>query len=121
MAPLEHVHSRHMHTHTHTYTRAHTHTHTHTHTRTRTLAPAPALPLPPQAEDELAAAKASVTQALQMIPDYCHVGLITYGTHVHVHELGFAECSKCFVFRGSKEYTPQQVRGAGGGGRLQGM
>ncbi|GBF99075.1 hypothetical protein Rsub_11846 [Raphidocelis subcapitata] len=61
------------------------------------------------AEDELAAAKASVTQALQMMPDYCHVGLITYGTHVHVHELGFAECSKCFVFRGSKEYTSQQV------------
>jgi hypothetical protein len=61
------------------------------------------------ADDELAAAKASVTQALQMIPEYCHVGLVTYGTHVHVHELGFAECSKCYVFRGGKEYTSQQV------------
>jgi protein transport protein SEC23 len=75
------------------------------------------------AEDELAAAKASVTQALQMIPDYSHVGLITYGTHVHVHELGFAECSKCYVFRGGKEYTSQQVveqlglRAAAPGGR----
>jgi protein transport protein SEC23 len=37
------------------------------------------------------------------------VGLITFGTHVHVHELGFSECSKCYVFRGSKEYTTQQV------------
>lgn len=61
------------------------------------------------AEDELHACKTAVTQALQMIPEYAHVGLITYGTHVHVHELGFAECSKCYVFRGSKEYTSQQV------------
>ncbi len=37
------------------------------------------------------------------------VGLITYGTHVQVHELGFTECAKSYVFRGSKEYTPTQV------------
>ena len=37
------------------------------------------------------------------------MGLITYGTHVQVHELGFAECAKSYVFRGSKEYTPAQV------------
>ena len=61
------------------------------------------------AEDELHACKTTITQALQMIPEECHVGLITYGTHVHVHELGFSECSKCYVFRGSKEYTSQQV------------
>jgi protein transport protein SEC23 len=73
-----------------------------------------------QAEDELAAAKASVTQALQMIPEYCHVGLVTFGTHVHVHELGFAECSKCYVFRGSKEYTPQQARRRGSGAGTKG-
>lgn len=41
------------------------------------------------------------------------MGLITFGTHVHVHELGFSECSKCFVFRGSKEYTSAQVCGQG--------
>lgn len=45
-----------------------------------------------------------------MIPENNHVGLITFGTHVHVHELGYAECSKAFVFRGSKEYTSSQVR-----------
>ncbi len=33
---------------------------------------------------------------------YVHVGLITFGRHVHVYELGFTECSKCYVFRGSK-------------------
>jgi len=37
------------------------------------------------------------------------VGLITFGTHVHVYELGFADLSKCYVFRGSKEYTSSQI------------
>lgn len=37
------------------------------------------------------------------------VGLVTYGTHVCVHELGFTDCNKAYVFRGSKEYTAQQV------------
>ena len=27
------------------------------------------------------------------------VGLVTYGTHVHVHELGFTECAKSYVFQ----------------------
>eukprot|EP00775_Hariotina_reticulata_P005919 gene5919-6159_t len=61
------------------------------------------------AEDELHACKTQITQVLQMIPEESHVGLITFGTHVHVHELGYSECSKCFVFRGSKEYTSAQV------------
>lgn len=60
-------------------------------------------------EDELGACKAAILQALQTLPDYAHVGLVTFGTHVHVYELGFTECTKCFVFRGSKEYTSQQI------------
>lgn len=54
-----------------------------------------------------------VLQVLQMIPENNNVGLITFGTHVHVHELGYAECSKAFVFRGSKEYSSSQVRPSG--------
>ena len=27
------------------------------------------------------------------------VGLVSYGTHVHVHELGFSECAKAYVFQ----------------------
>ncbi len=50
-----------------------------------------------------------------MIPENNNVGLITFGTHVHVHELGYAECSKAFVFRGSKEYNSSQVHGPQGG------
>lgn len=45
-----------------------------------------------------------------MLPEYAYVGLVTYGTHVHVHELGFTECAKAYVFRGSKEYTAPQAR-----------
>jgi protein transport protein SEC23 len=37
------------------------------------------------------------------------VGLITFGAQVHVHELGFAECSKSYVFRGAKEVTREQI------------
>ena len=62
------------------------------------------------AEEELAACKTAVQQALTMIPEYALVGLVTFGTHVHVHELGFQECPKAYVFRGTKDYTPQQVR-----------
>ncbi len=53
-----------------------------------------------------------VPQAVGTLPDYTYVGLVTFGTHVHVYELGFSECSRCHVFRGTKEYTPAQVRGA---------
>lgn len=27
-----------------------------------------------------------------------------------LHELGYAECSKSYVFRGGKEYTPKQIQ-----------
>ncbi|KAL6762935.1 hypothetical protein V8C86DRAFT_2509254 [Haematococcus lacustris] len=60
-------------------------------------------------EEEVNACKASILQAITTLPEYVHVGLITFGTHVHVYELGFTECSKCYVFRGSKEHTPQSI------------
>ena len=70
-------------------------------------------------EEELGALKQSLTQALSLLPENASVGLITFGTHVHVHELGFDECPKSYVFRGSKEFTSQQIqdqlfRSAGG-------
>jgi hypothetical protein len=45
-----------------------------------------------------------------MIPEHALVGLVTFGTHVHVHELGFSECPKAYVFRGTKEYSPTAVQ-----------
>ncbi len=42
---------------------------------------------------------------------------MTFGTHVHVHELGFSECPKAYVFRGTKDYSVGQVQvGKQGGG-----
>ena len=75
-------------------------------------------------DEELASLKASLTQALSLWPEDSLVGLISFGTHVHVHELQFADCPKSYVFRGGKEYTSAQIRdqltfSRGGGGPQQ--
>ena len=44
---------------------------------------------------------------LQLLPEQALVGLITFGTHVMVHELVSSDCARSYVFRGSKEYTTQ--------------
>lgn len=62
------------------------------------------------AEDELNSLKTSITQALSLLPENSLVGLVTFGTQVHVHELGFGDCPKSFVFRGAKEYTAQAIQ-----------
>jgi hypothetical protein len=49
-------------------------------------------------------------QSLSLLPETALVGLITFGTMVQVHELGFAECPKSYVFKGTKDYEPQQVQ-----------
>lgn len=38
------------------------------------------------------------------------VGLVTFGTHVHVHELGFSECAKSYVFQ-VRGIVPQLLHG----------
>ena len=47
---------------------------------------------------------------LSLLPQYALVGLITYGTMTQVHELGYTECAKSYVFRGSKDYASKQVQ-----------
>lgn len=61
-------------------------------------------------EDEIEHLKDSLQQTLALLPEEALVGLITFGTHTHVHELGFSECPKAYVFRGDKEYTTQKVQ-----------
>ncbi len=48
--------------------------------------------------------------SLSLLPEHALVGLITYGTMAQVHEIGYTECAKSYVFRGSKEYTAKQVQ-----------
>lgn len=55
------------------------------------------------------ALKDSIIMSLSLLPPNALVGLITYGTMAQVHELGYTECPKSYVFRGSKEYASKQV------------
>lgn len=61
-------------------------------------------------EEDLKALKESLIVSLSLLPPYAWVGLITFGTMTQVHELGFSECSKSFVFRGTKEYAGKQIQ-----------
>lgn len=47
--------------------------------------------------------------ALSLLPPYALVGLISFGTHAAVHEIGFQGCAKSYVFKGAKEYSTKQV------------
>jgi protein transport protein SEC23 len=62
-------------------------------------------------EEELGYLKGALSQAISLVPENALVGLITFGGHVQVHELGFSEfgCPKAYVFRGSKELSKEQV------------
>ncbi|CAO3636907.1 unnamed protein product [Cunninghamella echinulata] len=61
-------------------------------------------------EDDLKALKDALVVSLSLLPPYAWVGLITFGTMTQVHELGFADCPKSYVFRGTKEYSVKQIQ-----------
>ena len=37
-------------------------------------------------------------------------GICLKSSQTQVHEIGYAECSKSYVFRGGKEYSPKQIQ-----------
>ena len=71
----------------------------------------------------------ALQQSFNLLPEDALVGLVTFGTLVNVHELGFSDCPKSYVFRGDKDYTSQKIQdmlniaptrgGAGGVGQQQ--
>ncbi|MCJ1414309.1 GTPase-activating protein S23 [Xylographa parallela] len=63
-----------------------------------------------QEEDSLKALKDSLVMSLSLLPPNALVGLVTFGTMAQVHELGYTECAKSYVFRGSKDYNAKQVQ-----------
>ncbi|EEP81842.1 60S ribosomal protein L12 [Uncinocarpus reesii 1704] len=63
-----------------------------------------------QEDDALKAVKDSLVMSLSLLPPNALVGLITFGTMAQVHELGYTECAKSYVFRGSKDYTAKQIQ-----------
>ncbi|XP_027334029.1 protein transport protein SEC23-like isoform X4 [Abrus precatorius] len=60
-------------------------------------------------EEEIQFLKSALRQAIGLLPDNALVGFVSYGTQVQVHELGFSDMSKVYVFRGSKEIPKDQV------------
>ncbi|KAL2892650.1 Protein transport protein SEC23 [Bienertia sinuspersici] len=64
-------------------------------------------------EEEIGYLKLGLSQALDLVPDDALVGFITFGTYVQVHEIGFSGggsgIPKCYVFKGSKEFSKDQV------------
>jgi protein transport protein SEC23 len=60
-------------------------------------------------EDELEACKTTLMQALQMMPEDSLIGLVSFGTHIHVHELQHSTMPKVFVFRGTGDFTPSVI------------
>lgn len=61
-------------------------------------------------EEDLKALKEALIVSLSLLPPQALVGLVTFGTMVSVHELGFEEMPKAYVFRGNKEYTTPQLQ-----------
>ncbi|CAB4375687.1 protein transporter SEC23 [Rhizophagus irregularis] len=61
-------------------------------------------------DDDLKALKDSLVVSLSLLPPKALVGLITFGTMTQVHELGYSECPKSYVFRGTKEFSSKQIQ-----------
>lgn len=61
-------------------------------------------------EKELAELKDSLQQSINFIPEDALIGLITYGKMAYVHELGFSECPKAYVFRGDKDLKNKDIQ-----------
>ncbi|KAK7350559.1 hypothetical protein VNO77_09307 [Canavalia gladiata] len=60
-------------------------------------------------EEEIGYLRSALSQAVELLPENSLVGLITFGTFVHVHELGFGIVPKTYVFKGSKDVSKDQL------------
>ncbi|KAK8548076.1 hypothetical protein V6N12_061001 [Hibiscus sabdariffa] len=60
-------------------------------------------------EEELGFAKSAMKQAIGLLPEHALVGFVSFGTQAQVHELGFTEMTKVYVFKGSKEVSKEHV------------
>ncbi|XP_040999789.1 protein transport protein SEC23-like [Juglans microcarpa x Juglans regia] len=82
-------------------------------------------------EEEMGFVKSALMRAIGLLPENALVGFVSFGTQVQVHELGFSDMSKVYVFRGNKEISKEQVldqlglgvsaRRAGGTGYQKGV
>ncbi|EUB61253.1 Protein transport protein Sec23A [Echinococcus granulosus] len=68
-------------------------------------------------EAEFNALKNAIQQLFATLPPNCMIGLITFGRMVHIHELNSGSIAKSWVFKGTKDYTGDQIQGMLGLGR----
>lgn len=61
-------------------------------------------------DDELQTAKDYIIRALALLPKDSIIGLITFGQNIHIHVLGYTDCAKCYVLKGEKTYTTDQIK-----------
>ncbi|KAI3636334.1 hypothetical protein MIR68_005686 [Amoeboaphelidium protococcarum] len=60
--------------------------------------------------DDLNALRDELIVGLSLIPPQALVGLITFGTMVHLHELSHESMLKSHVFKGGKDYTAEKLQ-----------
>ena len=60
-----------------------------------------------QPKEELEQIRTSIQQSLTLLPNDSMVGLITFGKHVQVHEIGYKLCNKSIVFRGDMDLSDE--------------
>ena len=56
-------------------------------------------------QEDLDELKDSLQQAVNLVPEESYVGVVSFGTMIQVHELGFSDMSRSYVFRGDKKYS----------------
>ncbi|XP_065861492.1 protein transport protein SEC23 E-like [Euphorbia lathyris] len=60
-------------------------------------------------EEEFDFVRSALKRAIGLLPDNALVGFVSYGTQAQVHELGFSDMSKVYVFRGTKEISKDHI------------
>lgn len=60
-------------------------------------------------QKELQALKNEILHVVACLPENVMVGLITFGSMVWVHDLGYTACPKVMVFPGDRELSSEKV------------
>lgn len=63
-----------------------------------------------QDERALGYMKESMLQALELMPENSHVGMVSFGSMVYVHELGCTDFPKAYLLRGDRETAAQDLQ-----------
>ncbi|KAL0906938.1 hypothetical protein M5K25_025473 [Dendrobium thyrsiflorum] len=71
------------------------------------------------AEEELRALKNEILHVVAHLPENALVGLVSFGSMVWVHDLGYANCSRVMLFCGDRELSSVKIQELLGASHLQ--